>query len=306
MSKEKIIFIVGPTATGKSKTAFYLAGKINGEIISCDSMQIYKGMPIISNQPPAALTKKIPHYLLSFIPPQKEYNVSQYRQDALKKIKLILGKNKIPVFTGGTGLYMSILVDGIFEVKAEDPAWREKLYQQARKYGSNFLHEKLIKVDPVAAAKIHPNDTKRIVRALEVFKLTGKPISILQQHRIGLADEYDIRIFCLNLARPKLYQRIGLRTEKMFKQGLLKEAAKLLKLKLSQTSAAAIGLKELQGYFDGLYDLAQAKARIIRNTCLYSKRQLTWFRKDKRIQWINIKENDTPQKIAEKLWKKLS
>jgi len=306
MPKDKIIFIVGPTATGKSETAFYLARKIKGEIISCDSMQVYKGMPIISNQPSAALTKKIPHYLLSFVPAQKEYNVSQYRRDALKKIRLVLKKKEIPIFVGGTGLYMSILVDGIFEIKAEDPALREKFYQQAGKRGSNFLHEKLKQVDPIAAAKIHPNDTKRIVRALEVFKLTGKPISVLQQQRKGLADEYDVKIFCLNLGRPKLYQRISHRTEKMFKQGLLEEARKLLKLKLSQTSSAAIGLKELKGYFDGLYDLAEAKARIIRNTRLYSKRQLTWFRKDKRIQWFNIKENDTPKKIAEKLWKKLS
>ncbi len=201
---------------------------------------------------------------------------------------------------------MSILVDGIFEIKAQNQALRKKLYQQAQKYGSDFLHDKLKRVDPAASAKIHPHDTRRIVRALEVFKLTGKPISILQQQRKGLADEYDVRIFCLNLARAKLYQRIGQRTEKMFKQGLLKEAAKLLKLKLSKTSSAAIGLKELKGYFDGRCGLAEAKAQIIRNTCLYSKRQLTWFRKDKRIRWINIKENDTPKKIGERLWKKLS
>lgn len=305
MPKEKIIFIVGPTATGKSETAFYLARKINGEIISCDSMQVYSRMPITSNQPPAALTKKIPHHLLSFVDPRKEYNVSRYRQDALKKIRAILKKKKAPVFAGGSGLYMSILVDGIFEVKAKDPALREKLYQQAARYGSNFLYEKLKKIDPPAAAKIHPHDTKRIVRALEVFKITGKPISVLQQQRKGLADKYDIKIFCLNLARAKLYQRIGRRTEKMFKRGLLKEARRLLKLKLSKTSVVAIGLKELKGYFDGSYDLAEAKAQITRNTCLYSKRQLTWFRKDKRIKWISIGERDTPKKIAQRIWRRL-
>lgn len=287
MRKEKIIFLVGPTAVGKTKAAVNLAKRINGEIISCDSMQIYKGMDIITSKPPKSLLKKVPHHLIGVISPTEEYDVSRYRQDALKKIKLIFKKGKVPIFVGGTGLYMSILVDGIFERKTEDFKFREKLYKEAKKTGSKKLYSRLEKVDPLAAAKIHPNDTRRIVRALEVFKVTGQPISELQKQRSGLAQDYDVRIFGLNMERDKLYQRIDVRVDKMFKDGLLREVKKLLKLKLSKTARYAIGLQELKGYLEGLYDLEEAKRLIKRNSRHYAKRQLTWFCKDKRIKWID-------------------
>jgi len=298
---QKIVFIVGPTAVGKSEVAYRLAKRLGGEIISCDSMQIYKGMEIISSQPPKFITKRIPHHLTDFIPVSKQYNVSVYRKSAIKKIKEIINRNKLPIFAGGTGLYMSVLADGIFEIKAKDSLFREKLYKKAKKYGSQALYDRLIKVDPQAALKIHPNDLKRVIRALEVYKVTGKPISLLQKQRVGLKDEYDLRMFCLNMRRDKLYKKIEARTQSMFRAGLLKEAKKLLENKLSKTAAMAIGIDEIKGYLAGEYSLEEAKNRITRNTCLYSKRQLTWFRKDKRIKWIEVKENDRPKKIAEKI-----
>jgi tRNA dimethylallyltransferase len=301
ITKNKIIFLTGPTAIGKSEIAVKLAKKIDPEIISCDSMQVYKGMEIISSQPAVGLTRVVPHHLLAIIPASREYNVSTYRCAALKEIKRIIGRGRVPLFVGGTGLYISVVIDGIFQVKAGGAALRQRLYRQAERCGSGFLYQRLKEVDPEAAGKIHPNDTRRIVRALEVFELTGKPISLLQKQRKGISDKYEVRIFCLNMPRQKLYRRIAGRVEKMFKQGLVAEVKQLLRRRLGKTAAAAIGIKELRGYFGGLYDLNEAKRQIIRNTCLYAKRQLTWFRKDKRIKWIEIGEDETPVEIADRI-----
>jgi len=304
-NQKKIIFIVGPTAVGKSQVAAKLAEKINAEVISCDSMQVYQRMDIITSQPAGILRKKIRHHLLSVVSPLKEYNVSRYRRDALLKVKQIIHKGKIPLFTGGTGLYLSILADGIFKMKPVAKSIRQGLYKEAEKHGSIYLHRQLKKIDPQAALKIHPNDTRRIIRALEVFKATGKPISALQKQRSGLADKYDLKIFCLNIARDKLNKRIEQRVEKMFQQGLVKEVKKLLKSKLSKTAGYAIGLREVKGYLEGQYDLDTAKSMMARNTQLYAKRQLTWFRKDKRIKWIEVEDKEKCSVIAERIFQRL-
>lgn len=300
--KKKIIFIVGPTAIGKSEAAVELAKRLNAEILSLDSMQIYKGMDILTSKPPAALRNKIKHHLLSFLAPTKEYNVSQYRRDALKKINLIFRNGRMPLFVGGTGLYLSALADGIFEAKSGDKRIREKLYRRKAPY----LYAQLERIDPEASRAIHPNDKKRIIRALEVFKTTGKAISELKKLRKGLRDEFDVRIICLNMERERLYSRIDERVEKMFEAGLVGEVKKLLKLKLSRTAGYAIGIRELKGYFAKQYDLEEAKLLIKRNSRRYAKRQLTWFRKDKGIKWVSVSQKEGPKKIADKLWKKLS
>jgi len=288
--RTKLIFLVGPTAVGKTDLSVSLAKKINAEIISCDSMQVYKGMDILTSKPPVGLRKKIPHHLIDVVKPSGEYNVSKYRGQAIRKISEIVKRGKTPFFVGGSGLYMSVVVDGIFEVKTEDPALRKKLYKQAKECGSQKLHADLVKVDPRAAAKIHPNDAKRIIRALEVFKVSGKPISQMQSARKGLGDEYDIRIFCLDMPREELDKRIDLRVERMFRQGLVKEVKGLLKARLSKTAAMAIGIKEVKGYLNGEYSLQEAKTLVKNNTRKYARRQMTWFRKDKRIIWVSKAE----------------
>ncbi len=288
--KPRIIFLVGPTAAGKSGLAINISRKLNAEIVSCDSMQVYKGMEILSCQPSKADLKKAAHHLVAVVSPEKEFNVSQYRGLALKKIKEIIKKNKLPLFVGGSGLYMSVVIDGIFKVKAENKKIRRELYLQAVRQGSVKLHEELRRVDPIAAAKIHPNDTKRIVRALEVFKVTAKPISELQATRVGLQDKYDISILGLALEREELDRKINKRVDKMFRLGLVKEVKKLLRLKLSKTSQYAIGIKEIKGYLDKVYSLSQAKELVKKNTRDYARRQLTWFRKDKRIIWAEPDE----------------
>jgi tRNA dimethylallyltransferase len=305
MPLNEVLFIVGPTAAGKSGVAVQLAKRINAEIISCDSMQIYKGMDIITSKPPVLLRKKIKHHFIGILPPEKEYNVSRYRQEALRKIKEIIKRGKVPLFCGGTGLYVSVLVDGIFKAKAQSPALRKKLYQELEKQGKDYLYKKLKLLDRQAAQKIHPNDIKRIIRALEVFGATGKPISRLQREREGLSKDYAVKIFCLNMDRGALYKRIDSRVDRMFRAGLLKEVRRLLKKKLSKTSRYAIGINELKGYLAGNYSLEEAKRLMKRNTRHYAKRQLTWFRKDKRIVWIDAGVQDKPQQIAQWIFSKL-
>ncbi len=305
-SYPKIIFLVGPTAVGKTKVALALAKKISGEIISCDSMQIYKGMDIVTSKPSPKDRKAVPHHLIDFVSPRSQYDVSKYRRKALAYINDIVRRGKIPVLVGGTGLYMSMLIDGIFELKANSQSLRNSLYKEAAKHGSAYLHQRLSKIDPQAAAKIHPNDAKRIIRALEVYKLTGKTISELKNQRKGLSDSYDVRVFCLNMNRYILYKRIDRRVDEMFKQGLLNEVKKLLKVKLSRTAYYAIGIRELEGYLNGRHGLDEAVSLMKRNSRNYSKRQLTWFRKDKRICWVNIKDKDRPLGVARKIIKKLN
>ncbi|MCX5697887.1 MAG: tRNA (adenosine(37)-N6)-dimethylallyltransferase MiaA, partial [Candidatus Omnitrophica bacterium] len=297
---------VGPTAVGKTQVAACLAKKINGEIISCDSMQVYKGMDILTSKPSPALRKRVSHHLIGAVEPREEYNVSKYRKAALLSVKDILKRGKTPIFSGGTGLYVSMLVDGIFEAKSGNKSIRQRLYQEAKARGSAYLFKRLRKVDPQAASKIHPHDTKRIVRALEVFETMGRPISELQAERRGLANEYNVNIFCLDMPRDRLYDRINKRVDKMFRQGLVKEVRRLLKLKLSKTSRFAIGIREIKDYLEGMYDLGQAKELIKRNTRWYAKRQLTWFRKDKRIYWIKIGQGEKPESAAREIKKALS
>ncbi|TRZ96136.1 tRNA (adenosine(37)-N6)-dimethylallyltransferase MiaA [bacterium] len=305
MEKPRIIFLVGPTAIGKTESAIYLSRMINAEIISCDSMQIYKKMDIISSKPPLSLRRKIPHHLIDIISPAKEYNVSRFFKEASLKVNDILKRGKIPLLVGGSGLYMSILIDGIFEQKAADKNIRLRLFNQAKRLGNSYLHDRLEKIDPESAARIHLHDTKRIIRALEVFEVTGKPISLLKQQRSGLADKYQIKIFALKLNRNKLYEKINQRVEGMFENGLINEVKGLLKSKLSSTASYAIGLRELKGFFEGLYDLEETKEQIKHNTRLYAKRQLTWFKKDKRIVWIKVGSQEKPRETAKKIWKRL-
>ena len=196
---------------------------------------------------------------------------------------------------------MSALIDGIFKEGEPDQALRLRLHQMARRKGASYIYKRLQRVDADAACRIHPHDTKRIIRALEVYQGTGKPISRLQKKRKGIADLYSIRSFCLDLRRGQLYQRIGERLEGMFRDGLVNEVKGLLKKKLSRTARYAIGIRELENFFCGRRDLEEAKELIMRHTRNYAKRQISWFRRDKRIQWIKISNDQKPKEIARRI-----
>jgi tRNA dimethylallyltransferase len=250
-------------------------------------MQVYRGMEVLSSQPSPAQLKKVRHHLIGVIPPSEDFNVSRYRLRALAAVRDIIARRRLPLFVGGSGLYMSVVVDGIFKAGKVSPAIRRRLEAAARSRGSAYLHSRLLKADPAAAAKIHPNDARRIVRALEVFEATGKPISELQARRRGLSATHDVRMVCLDLPRDELYGRINRRVDAMFREGAVDEVKRLLKGKTGTTASCAIGLNEIKASLDGTASLEEAKELMKRNTRLYAKRQLTWFRKDKRIRWAH-------------------
>lgn len=300
--KRTIVFLVGPTAAGKTGLALSLARRIGARVISCDSMQVYKGMTILSSAPSAHDMKRVRHYLVGVIPPVEDFNVSRYRLRAMKAVRETVAARKLPLFVGGSGLYMSVVVDGIFKSHPEDRKVRDRLARQAQLEGAGRLHARLAEVDPLAASRIHPNDARRIIRALEVYEVSGRPISELQQRRRGLWETYDIRIFCLDLPRAELYRRIDSRVDQMFEAGIVDEVKALLKKRLGRTARCAIGINEVKGYLGGQYGLEKAKDMMKRNTRLYAKRQLTWFRKDKRIVWIDA--ND-PKRAEQRIMRSL-
>jgi len=262
-------------------------------------------MDILTSKAPARARKKIPHHCVNFVPVASEYDVSQYRLKALAAARAILKRGRVPLFVGGTGLYMSVLIDGIFDMKAGDERVRRRLYARIERIGSAALHRRLALVDPSAALKIHPNDARRIVRALEVYEITGKPISELQKTRRGLADEFDVRIFCLDLQRDELYRRIDERVELMFSRGLIPEVKRLLKKRLSRTASRAIGVSEVAAYLAGRISRDGAALLMKKNTRNYARRQMTWFRKDRRIEWIRVFPGETAAAVCAKIEKRL-
>ena len=303
-NKNPILFIVGPTAVGKTQLALDLAKKLDGEIISCDAMQVYKEINIASAKPSTKELKNIKHHCLNLVSVTEDFDVAKFRKFALDAIEAIHKKGKIPIVVGGSGMYMSVLLDGIFEQAAKNDALREKLERQIKKEGTAVLYERLKNLDPQAAVKIHVNDAKRIVRALEVMGTTQKPISHLQQKRQGLWGQYEIKIFGLERPRTQLYSRVEERIEQMFEHGLVEEIKKISKKTLSPTAKTLIGVPEVQGYLQEEYDLAQAKYLMKLHTRHYVKRQMTWFRRDKRIEWVQVKEST--EELVEIIMKELA
>ncbi|MBF0485562.1 MAG: tRNA (adenosine(37)-N6)-dimethylallyltransferase MiaA [Candidatus Omnitrophica bacterium] len=297
----KIIFIAGPTAAGKSFVAFELAQKLQSEIVSCDAMQVYKEMTISSDKASTEMRKTVPHHLLDVCSVEAPFSVARYRELALAAIKDILSRGKIPVVVGGSGMYMMALLDGIFEYGELSPDIREKLKGELEAEGLGALYERLSQVDPEAAKKIAPTDAFRITRALEVFEGTGEKISELQKKRDGLWGKYDIRIFGLTRGRDELYRRVEARIDEMFDKGLVEEVRAVLKKKMTLNAARLIGVPEVQGFLEGGYDLDRAKYLMKLNTRHYVKRQMTWFRKDQRIEWLTMGNSETLEEIVRKI-----
>jgi tRNA dimethylallyltransferase len=253
--KKNVVFIVGPTAIGKTAFSIKCASRVNGEIISCDSMQVYRGMQVLSQAPGPAETKKIRHHLVKFLSPQKEFNVAAFRKKAVRLISNITKRKKTPIVVGGSGLYVKGLVDGLFPSPKADIRFRAKMYDYAARHGSARLYKKLAKVDPAAARLIHPNDARRIVRALEIWHSTGKTMTELKRKTKGLSEKYAIKIFALTAPRERIYFNIDNRVDRMLAGGAVDEVKKLLKKRLSKTAGAVLGLKEISSYLKGEYGL---------------------------------------------------
>jgi len=303
---KRIVIIVGPTAVGKTDVSIRVAQAIDGEIVNADAMQVYREVSIASNKPPKAVLRKIPHHLIGTVPVAASYDVAAYNQAAYRVVEDIVRRGKIPVVVGGSGLYVRVLLDGIFDEGASDRSIRRRLEDEATQLPSGHLHARLQKVDPKAAAKIHPNDTKRTIRALEVYETLHRTISDLRGKHEGLWKKYDVKLFCLDRKRPALYRRIDERVEEMFEQGLLEEIRTLTGLPLSRTAEGMIGVKEVHDYSNGKTDLARAKRLIKQKTRNYAKRQMTWFRKESRLTWIMIDDGQTAEDVAQRILKDLS
>lgn len=286
--KPKIVVIVGPTASGKTKLSIELAKRIDGEVVSCDSMQIYKEMDIGSAKPTIEEMQGIKHHLIDYISPEERYSVARYKQDAKKAIKEILEKGKVPIIVGGTGLYVNSLIYEIEYNKIEfDAEYREKLEEKAKK-GLEDLYEEAKKIDPKAMEIISPNDKKRIIRVLEIYHATKKTKTELEIESRKNEVQYDYRVFAIDIRRDILYDRINKRVDKMIEQGLIQEVENL-KQKYSEfpTAMQGLGYKEVVQYFENELTKEEMIEKIKQETRRYAKRQLTWFRKNKETIWLN-------------------
>jgi len=279
-----VYFLVGPTASGKTALSIKLARRLDAEIISCDSMCVYKGLDVLSSKPTRADRKKVRHHLIDIISPAREFSVSEYRRLALEAVEDILDRGKVPLFVGGSGLYVKAVVDGLFPSGKKDRVFRTKQEGLAKRYGKAYLYKKLKRIDPVGAKKIHPNNLRRVIRALEIYHTEGKRPSELRKGTVPI--KHKVKIFGLSMERDRLYRNIDKRVESMFKEGIVQEVKRLSRTRLSVTARKALGYKEILGYLKGRYSLEEAKALLKKNTRRFAKRQLTWFRVDQRIQWI--------------------
>lgn len=286
---QKLLVIIGPTAVGKTKLSIELAKRFNGEIISGDSMQIYRGMDIGTAKIKPEEMEGIPHHLIDIKEPWEQFSVAEFQQLVREKITEIQSRGHLPMIVGGTGLYIqSVIYDYQFSEAPADESCRLMLEQKAKEIGKEALHRELMSIDPKSASQIHPNNVRRVIRALEIYYRTGKTMSDTQQsQRTDLL--YQTALVGLTMDREKLYQRINDRVDLMIKEGLLEEVTKLYEQGLRGCqSIQAIGYKEIYEYLDGKVSFMEAIENLKKNSRHYAKRQLTWFRNKMDIQWFNM------------------
>ena len=289
MSKPKVIVICGPTASGKTALSIELAKKINGEIVSADSMQIYKKMDIGTAKTTKEEMQGIKHYLLDFVEPSQRYSVAEFKKDAEKAIEEILQKGKTPIIVGGTGLYVDSLIYGIeYQTIEFDEQYRKQLEERVEKEGLETLYNEAKKIDPQAIEKISLNDKKRILRILEIYKATGKNKTEQEIESRKNGVKYDYKVFAINMDREKLYERINKRVDIMIEQGLVEEVKNLIK-KYPEfpTAMQAIGYKEIVEYLNNELSLEEAIEKIKQETRRYAKRQITWFKRIENLKWLD-------------------
>lgn len=288
---KKILIVAGATASGKSGLAVELAKEYNGEIISCDSMQIYKHLDVGTAKITTEEMQGIPHYMIDVVEPDKEYSVWEYASAAKAIIDDISSRGKLPIIAGGTGLYIESLIYPLNFAVNKDEEVRARLTKELNELGAEELHKRLEIADPEDAAKIHPNNVKRLIRALEIIELSG---GVKSKEELR-APQYDVCLIALDIERIKLYERIDLRVEHMFDSGLEKEIRDILSqglVRRNSQSMQAIGYKEFFDYFDGKISISEVKNLIKTNTRHYAKRQLSWLRRYKFAHWINPSDKD--------------
>lgn len=292
MTKPKVIVICGPTASGKTALSIELAKKINGEIVSCDSMQIYKDMYIGTAKPTIEEMQGIKHYMLDFVSPDERYSVADYKKQAKQAIREIIEKGKVPIVVGGTGLYVDSLIYEIEYQNIEfDEKYRKQLEERSEKEGLEALYNEAKKIDPEAITKISPNDKKRILRILEIYNATGKNKTEQEKESRKNEVEFDYKVYAISWDREKLYDRINQRVDIMIDKGLIEEVQKIYsKYNKFPTAMQGLGYKEVLEYLEGKCNKQEMIDKIKQETRRYAKRQLTWFRKNKQTIWLDGQE----------------
>lgn len=310
--KKPLIVLTGPTAVGKTELSIKLARTIGGEIISADSMQVYKHMDIGTAKITPREMGGIKHYMIDELEPDEDFNVVRFKEYACRYLEEIYAKGKIPIIVGGTGFYIQAVLYGVdFKDNGEDTAYRRQLEELYKKEGAEFLHAKLAEVDPSSAQAVHPNNVKRVIRALEYYYQTGGRISEHNEEQRRNESPYNFCYFVLNNDREVLYDKINRRVELMMEKGLVREVASLLEKGCvkDMVSMQGLGYKEIAGYLAGEYSLEEAVYIIKRDTRHFAKRQLTWFKREKEVTWIHKNEyggdedkilNDLLEKIKNK------
>lgn len=295
-----MLVLLGPTAVGKSAVALALARREKGEIISCDSMQVYRGMNIGTAKPLSEEREEIPHHLIDITEPEERYDVARFLRDAETAVAKVKDKERFPILAGGTPMYLKAFLFGIFEGPPADQQFREKLKAEAEENGSEALWKRLEEADPEAAGRIHPNDLRRIVRALEVHEKTGIPISTLQKEWDEKRPARDAVIVGLDRPREILYRRVDERVDGMLGLGFVDEVRRL-KDRLGPTASRALGYAEMARYLDGGYTLEEAVQAIKNNTHNFVRKQMTWYRSLGNVNWFEIGEGEPPSETAEKI-----
>jgi tRNA dimethylallyltransferase len=288
-NRQNLLILLGPTGVGKSTTAVKIAEVFDGEVISCDSMQVYRGFDIGTDKIPPDRRAGIAHYLLDIVDSTEQFTAADFVDFALSAIQVIHGKKKLPIITGGTGLYLKALIDGLFPGGKKDPRVRQNLEEEAKTKGLEILQKRLERIDPEYAEKIGKTDKIRIIRALEVYHTTKKPISEHFPNTRSFIEDFFVLRIGLKLEREELYRRIEHRVDRMFAQGIVQEVTVLLESGVSENSPPfrALGYKHVLSHIQGELSLEEAIAFTKKDTRHYAKRQMTWFRKMEGIHWIS-------------------
>ena len=300
-----LVAIVGPTAIGKSRIGIEIAKALQTEILTADSCQVYRGMDIGTDKPSLPERQGIPHQLIDLVTPDQSFNVGDFRRHALQEISRLHKQGFLPLVVGGTGLYIRGLLRGLCPGPPANWPIRQALTQEATEKGWSFLHEKLQRVDPDLAQRLHPNDQPKVLRGLEVYHMLGIPLSKVQQQHQFQAPPYPFLLIGLTMERQSLYRRIETRVELEIEKGLVEETHQLMEQGYSRTlgSMKGLGYRQFSGYLEGEYSYEEAVRLLKRDTRHFAKRQLTWFRKEPDIHWITIEESEIPTQAANRVLK---
>lgn len=303
LTRKPVVVLVGPTAIGKTEIAVVLAKAMDTEVLTADSRQVYRGMDIGTDKPSLAVRSGVPHRLIDLVDPDQAFNAGAYRRQALQEIDRMHHDGRIPLVVGGTGLYIRALIRGLWPAPPTDWILRRQLEGEARAQGIEYLHQKLARVDPQLANRLHPHDQSKIIRALEVFQVLGRPLSEVHQRHAFSDQPFSCLIVGLTRDRQALYQRIDERVEAQLAKGLVQETQRLLDKGYGRDlgSMKGLGYKQIAGYLQGEYDYAEAVRRLKRDTRHYAKRQLTWFRKEPSVSWLAIDQQESPAQVAERI-----